>query len=77
MELDLAVQSTAPVEGEPDLLASNRARRPPRRGSPVDAQLPAADLTGWEVSGEATGSPATGVDRLMTVDPLIPDVPGQ
>jgi CHASE2 domain-containing sensor protein len=68
VDLDVVVQSTGRVEGQPDMLTANqstdrawtlRARR---------SELPEGDLTGWHVSGQATVA-GPDVVRLVTVDP--------
>lgn len=68
VELDLSVQSTAPVEGQPDLLTSNLPADQSLTMIARRSELPDGDLTGWEVSGEATLA-GPGVVRLVTAEP--------
>lgn len=68
VELELSVQSTAPVEGQLDLLTSNLPVDQPWTMIARRSELPEGDLTGWEVSGEATLA-GPGVVRLITAEP--------
>ena len=68
VELELSVRSTSPVDGEPDLLTGNQPADQPWTVRARRSELPEGDLTGWEVTGEATLA-APGVVRLITAEP--------
>ena len=68
VELDLSVQSTAAVEGRPDLLTANQPTDAPWTVLARRSDLPAGDLVGWQVVGEATLA-GPDVVRLVTAEP--------
>jgi len=68
VELDVDVDSTAGVEGLPDLLTGNQPTDRPWTVRARRSELPDGDLTGWHVSGQATLA-GPEVVRLLTVEP--------
>jgi hypothetical protein len=68
VELDVTVHSTGAVEGQPDLLTGNQPADRPWTVQARRSDLPAGDLTGWHVSGEATLA-GPDVVRLLTGEP--------
>ncbi|WP_426595295.1 hypothetical protein ACPPVS_06940 [Cellulomonas sp. McL0617] len=68
VELDVAVQSTAPVEGQPDLLTAHQPADRPWTVRARRSELPPGDLVGWRVTGEATLA-GPDVVRLVTTEP--------
>jgi hypothetical protein len=68
VDLDVAVQSSGPVEGEPDLLTGNQPADRPWTLRARRSELPDGDLVGWHVAGQATLA-GPDVVRLVTAEP--------
>ncbi|WP_028046995.1 hypothetical protein [Cellulomonas sp. URHE0023] len=68
VELEVEVQSTRGVEGQPDLLTDHQSTGRPWTLQARRSELPEGDLTGWHVSGEAVLA-GPDVIRLVTTEP--------
>ena len=68
VELDVSVQHSGAVEGQPDMLTDNQSTDRPWTLQARRSELPEGELVGWQVSGEAALA-GPDVIRLVTADP--------